>query len=327
MNKQYYFLSITDLIIPKTAPYEETHAAINRFIDSIPPLVEKLADKIARGDFHNFTEIINDQVLPLIVDVNARVLEADAKVILRRIERTGFPSTLMSTFMSNLMTLSLKMQKAQNYGDEIEHVNSMQAHAEIIHALSSFITLIICGDFAEAQNMITEIRVFDEETVFMFDKLFTLTKVYHNYDEAKDVANELKEKHLEAIRRSAGDNSSMKVLAVDDMAESLSFVSNVLKDYFKVFRATSGKTALKVIEVQNIDLFILDIDMPEMNGYELAKKIRSNAAYAKTPIIFLTGNSTRDHITKAIQAGGNDFVIKPASYETLLNSVSKQLKR
>ena len=87
----------------------------------------------------------------------------------------------------------------------------------------------------------------------------------------------------------------------------------------------NGKTALKVMEAQNPDLFILDIDMPEIDGYELAGIIRANAGHAKTPIVFLTGKSTREHVLKAIQAGANDFLVKPATREVLLMMTGKYL--
>ena len=325
MNRQYYYLGIADLIIPKTAPYEETHAAINRFIDGIPGLIEMLENKIGRGDFKNFEENINC-ILPLINDVNARVLEADAKLIVRRMELTGYPSALVRQFISNLMTLSLKMQKAQNYGDEIEHITNLETHTEIVQTLSSFISLVSNGDFAEAKGMIADMMVFDQETIFAFDGLLTLM-INNDYDEAASVAGSLREKHTGAIREAAGENFTVNILAVDDMPESLAFVSNVLKDHFKVFRVTSGETALKVIKTQKIDLFVLDVSMPEMDGYELAEAIRGTPGYEVTPIIFLTGNSSRDHVIRAMQAGGNDFVIKPTNYEILLTSVNKYAPR
>jgi len=110
---------------------------------------------------------------------------------------------------------------------------------------------------------------------------------------------------------------------VDDSPEILSFISNILKDHYRIFCVANGKTALKVMEAQNPDLFILDIDMPEMDGYELAGIIRADAGHALTPLIFLTGNSTREHVLKAIQAGANDFLVKPATREVLLTMIGK----
>jgi two-component system sensor histidine kinase/response regulator len=65
--------------------------------------------------------------------------------------------------------------------------------------------------------------------------------------------------------------------------------------------------------------------MPEMDGFELARKIRANSKYKQTPIIFLTGNSSRDRIIKAIDIGADDFLVKPTYNETLLIKARKYL--
>jgi CheY-like chemotaxis protein len=85
-----------------------------------------------------------------------------------------------------------------------------------------------------------------------------------------------------------------------------------LKKHYQVIAVPSGKAALAVIITQKPNLFILDIDMPDMDGYELARRIRSNSNFTNTPLIFLTGNSSREHITKAMEVGCNDFIVKPA---------------
>jgi diguanylate cyclase (GGDEF)-like protein len=65
--------------------------------------------------------------------------------------------------------------------------------------------------------------------------------------------------------------------------------------------------------------------MPEMDGFELAEKIRGKAEYAKTPVIFLTGNPSRDRTLRAMELGAKDFIIKPVSHEVLLSKVGKYL--
>jgi DNA-binding response OmpR family regulator len=87
----------------------------------------------------------------------------------------------------------------------------------------------------------------------------------------------------------------------------------------------SGKAALKVLETQKPDLFILDIDMPEIDGFELAKTIRSKTDFKQTPLIFLTGNSSRERITMAMSIGCDDFIVKPTTYEYLLTKAGKFL--
>jgi len=323
MDKQYYYMSITELVIPKNAPFEEVHNALNRFIDALPSLADELSENIRLMEYKSLADILVT-AQPLITDIYAKLLEADLNLIIRRIERTGYPSDLMASFIANLMTLSIKLQKAQYYGDELMHIKNVEVFTDIVHTLTSFITLIDEGDFKEAHKVISDMNVFDDDTAFAFDRILSAT-VIKDYKEARALAQEFKDKQVKVLQQHAGNHYTVKVLAVDDMPESLSFIGNVLKNHFKVFRVTNGKTALKVMSTQKINLVILDVDMPDMTGYEVAAAIRKIPECAKTPIIFLSGNSTRDHVLKAKQAGGCDYIIKPTNYETLLTSVLKHI--
>lgn len=115
------------------------------------------------------------------------------------------------------------------------------------------------------------------------------------------------------------------ILAVDDKPELLSSIVGMLKNKFTVIAVTSGTAALKAIEKRTPRLFLLDIEMPQMSGYELAGMIRKQQQYAKTPIIFLTGKGTREHVAMAIKYGGNDYIIKPVTEELLVNKITKFL--
>ena len=115
-----------------------------------------------------------------------------------------------------------------------------------------------------------------------------------------------------------------KILAVDDT----SFFLERLKLYFKdtpyeVTFVNSGHTALRFLKSKQPDLFILDINMPQMNGYELAKTIREQGV--TKPIIFLTSNADKYSVVKAIQAGGSDFIIKPCTKEQIMERLEKHL--
>jgi CheY-like chemotaxis protein len=99
----------------------------------------------------------------------------------------------------------------------------------------------------------------------------------------------------------------------------------MLKDTgYKVTCVNSGNAALNYMAQIRVDLFILDIDMPVMDGIELAQKIRASGHSA--PIIFLTGNAVKKFLVKAIQAGGNDFVAKPINKNQLLERIGKYIK-
>jgi CheY-like chemotaxis protein len=124
---------------------------------------------------------------------------------------------------------------------------------------------------------------------------------------------------------SAPKNADEKlILAVDDAAISLTMLKKSLADEpYKLTCVTSGESALQFLKNNDPDLFILDIEMPKMNGYELAAKIRENGHYA--PIIFLTGNATKGYLMKAIQAGASDFIGKPIDKKYLSNKIYKHL--
>lgn len=116
------------------------------------------------------------------------------------------------------------------------------------------------------------------------------------------------------------------ILAVDDKPELLTAVVSMLEERFKVIAVTSGKAAIKVIEKYTPELFLLDIEMPQMNGYELAKIIRKDKRFQSSPIIFLTGKGTRDDVIAAIKNGGNDYIIKPVDKELLVSKMKQYLE-
>lgn len=125
-----------------------------------------------------------------------------------------------------------------------------------------------------------------------------------------------------AERTAADEEREIVILAVDDNA----FFLNTIKSYlqgtkYKLTCVNSGSVALRFLEKHTPDLFVLDIDMPEMNGYELADKIHARGITA--PIIFLTGNASKDYVIRAVKAGAADFIIKPISKEQALEKIAK----
>ena len=118
--------------------------------------------------------------------------------------------------------------------------------------------------------------------------------------------------------------SENKILAVDDTPFFLTVLKTTLQNTkYKLICVTNGKDALKYLEKNNPNLFLLDIEMPGMDGYELAVKIKENGH--KAPIIFLTGNAKRDSVTRAMQSGAVDFVIKPINKDLLLTKIAKYI--
>jgi len=120
------------------------------------------------------------------------------------------------------------------------------------------------------------------------------------------------------------DSNQKSILAVDDVSFLLNGLKSILVNSpYKFTGVTSGLAALKFIQSHSPDLFILDIEMPGMNGYELARKIREYGQ--KAPIIFLTGNSTKEYVLKAIEVGAADFIVKPFNKENVLEKIKKYI--
>jgi len=110
------------------------------------------------------------------------------------------------------------------------------------------------------------------------------------------------------------------VLIVDDMPENIKLAASILTGReYEIFFATSAQQAIEVLESSDIHLILLDVMMPEMNGYELCQKLRSEGK--DLPIIFLTAMHDTDNIVKAFEVGGNDYIMKPFNELELLARV------
>lgn len=124
------------------------------------------------------------------------------------------------------------------------------------------------------------------------------------------------------------DNKQHTVLVVDDAADNIQLISGILKPEYKVKAATSGEKALKIaFKSPPPDAILLDIIMPEMDGFEVCAAIRDNASTAAVPIIFISGNVSDDDQNRGRQAGGNAFLGKPvdaAELQSLLEEILNQ---
>ena len=114
------------------------------------------------------------------------------------------------------------------------------------------------------------------------------------------------------------------ILAVDDVSVFLTTLQTHLHDTpYKLTCVNSGDAAIRFLADHAPDLFILDIDMPDMNGFELAEKIRQVGHNA--PIIFLTGNTSTEFVQKAFEKGASDFLTKPINKKYLLDRINKYI--
>lgn len=120
----------------------------------------------------------------------------------------------------------------------------------------------------------------------------------------------------------------VNILAVDDDAEVLATVGRVLKnEAYNVTLASSAAQALRILDVQMPDLLILDIIMPEMDGITLCRQLRSDPRFIPLPILFLTAKGSTDDIVNGLDAGADDYVVKPFELAELRARIAALLRR
>jgi putative two-component system response regulator len=112
------------------------------------------------------------------------------------------------------------------------------------------------------------------------------------------------------------------VLAVDDTPENLDVVKGLLSPQYIVKAAINGMMALKIAEKKPPDLILLDIRMPQMDGYEVCLKLKANQVTASIPVIFLTGESDASSEQDALEAGAAGYVTKPIDPAILLGKIA-----
>jgi len=116
-----------------------------------------------------------------------------------------------------------------------------------------------------------------------------------------------------------------KILAVDDQKINLMLLADMLSDKnYHISLANSGASAIKHLEENTPDLILLDIVMPEMDGYEVCQNIKSSSYLQHIPIIFISADISSTSLRKAFELGAADFIIKPINIEEVLARISNQ---
>ncbi|MFV5685035.1 response regulator [Flavobacterium sp. GB2R13] len=153
----------------------------------------------------------------------------------------------------------------------------------------------------------SEERLLDETALFLHRTISNLPKSKQN------IINSLHDK--EAIFH------SKKILLVDDDMRNVFALSKILQERgMEVIKSENGKNALEMLNVHSdIDMVLMDIMMPEMDGYEAMKRIRSQIKFRNLPVIALTAKAMKDDKQKCIDAGANDYITKPIDVERLLS--------
>jgi HAMP domain-containing protein/CheY-like chemotaxis protein/signal transduction histidine kinase len=138
-----------------------------------------------------------------------------------------------------------------------------------------------------------------------------------------------KQRLIETLHESDEALRSRRVLVVDDDIRNIFALNSLLERHsMEVVSATNGQDAIKLIEgTEDLSLVLMDIMMPEMDGYETIRRIRQNPKFRLLPIIALTAKAMKGDREKCLEAGASDYVAKPVNTEQLLSLVRMWLHR
>ncbi|OFX27714.1 MAG: hypothetical protein A2033_02945 [Bacteroidetes bacterium GWA2_31_9] len=116
------------------------------------------------------------------------------------------------------------------------------------------------------------------------------------------------------------------ILIVDDNSKNLQVLGKILYEKgYNINVASSGAKALQSVNIQPPDLILLDIQMPEMDGFDVCKILKSNAKTKDIPVIFLTAATDTESIVKGFKLGGMDYITKPFNNEELIIRVNTHI--
>jgi len=176
----------------------------------------------------------------------------------------------------------------------------------------------------ELRNIAESIIIKD---VYSRERLFAETALYLHRAE-KNLSPE-KRQMLEKVYHIDNILRDRKVLIVDDDIRNIFALTSVLERFqVQVSYAENGKDGINALQdTPDIDLVLMDIMMPEMDGYETMRAIRKIKKFAKLPIIALTAKAMQDDRGKGIEAGASDYITKPVNTDQLLSLMRVWLYR
>jgi DNA-binding response OmpR family regulator len=120
---------------------------------------------------------------------------------------------------------------------------------------------------------------------------------------------------------------SNKILVVEDEPDYIDLLEHVLKKAgYAVIKAPNGEEGLKAYKTLKPDLVLLDLNLPDMDGLEVCRKIRAEGPRPKTPILLCSVRSAVAPVAEGLAAGANDYVLKPFDVSDLLSRIKAHLR-
>ncbi|MDR0348273.1 MAG: response regulator [Tannerella sp.] len=150
--------------------------------------------------------------------------------------------------------------------------------------------------------------------------IFTITLPIHSTEIIEDFSEE------ESPEEDAMEEKQVSILIVEDNEDFSTFLTNCLKEQYRVYNASNGKKALAMMSRCAIQIVISDIMMPVMDGLELCKRIKTDIRYSHIPVILLTARSREQYVVNGLKEGADDYIAKPFNLDILLLRIRKLLE-
>ena len=116
-----------------------------------------------------------------------------------------------------------------------------------------------------------------------------------------------------------------KIIYVDDVSTSLISLKRRLSRFHEVYPAESSEQLFSVLEKITPDIILLDINMPDVDGYEIINVLKADERYAHIPVIFFTSNNDSESVLKGLSLGAVDYIIKPFETSSLVDCIEKHI--
>ncbi len=120
------------------------------------------------------------------------------------------------------------------------------------------------------------------------------------------------------FKKSGASSYNKSILIVDDDPNYLKLIREWLKDKYKIYMANSGLQAIKLLGINNVDLILLDYEMPITSGPQVLEMLRTDRELSKIPIIFLTGKSDKDSVMAVLALRPDGYILKTIEKDELL---------
>ncbi len=252
-------------------------------------------------------------------DVN--LLTSNGVNIEQSLELFGDMDTYNDTLEEFLAGVGEKLENIKKY----KEASDMANYAILVHSLKSDSKYLGFTKLAELS--------YNHE---MQSKANNVDYVYANYDELMQEAQRIvtlaeeylgKKAEVKVFEQPSNVEKDKTILVVDDSSIIRTFIQRVFNDTYNVMIANDGREALNIVNTnQNIVAMLLDLNMPNVNGFEVLEYFRANGLFTKIPVSIITGDDSKETVTRAFTYPIADVLAKPFNERDVKRVVEKTLE-